>query len=61
MSVRQRVLRELFRKEEASCDVQVFFISVARELDHLAAIEEWWSDRVERIGRTCKRSIGTPM
>ena len=61
MAVRQRVLRELLRKEEASCDVQVFIVSVVRELDHLAAIEKWWSDRVERIGRTCKRSIGTLM
>ena len=48
----QPVLRELLRKEEASCDVQLFIVRVARELDDLAAIEEWWRDGVERIGRT---------
>jgi hypothetical protein len=38
----QPVLRELLRKEKASCDVDLFIVGVVRELDHLAAIEEWW-------------------
>ena len=29
-----------------------FIVRVARELDDLAAIEEWWGDAVEHIGRT---------
>ena len=52
MVFRQPVLSELLRKEEASCDVQLFIVCVARELDDLAAIEEWWRDGVERIGCT---------
>ena len=50
----QPVLRELLQKEEASCDVQLLIVGVARELDDLATIEEWWRDGVERIGRTDK-------
>ena len=46
------VLCELLRKEEASCDVQLLIVGVARELDDLAAIEEWWRGGVERVGRT---------
>ena len=53
----QPVLGELLRKEESSCDVQLFIVGVARELDHLAAIEEWWRDGVERIGRTDKKNL----
>ena len=37
----QPVLRELLRKEESSCDVQLLIMGVARELDDFAAIEEW--------------------
>jgi len=50
----QPILRELLRKEEASCDVQLLIVGVARELDDLATIEEWWRDGVKHIGCTDK-------
>jgi hypothetical protein len=53
----QPVLGELLRKEEASCDVQLFIVRVARQLDDLTAIEEWWRDAVERIGRTDEQNL----
>jgi len=57
MFLGQPVLRELLRKEESSCDVQLFIMGVTRELDDLAAIEEWWRDGVERIGRTDEKNL----
>ena len=57
MVLGQPVLGELLRKEEASCDVQLFVVGVARELDHLTAIEEWWRDGVESIGRTDEKNL----
>jgi len=57
MFVRQPVQPELIRKEEASCNavVQLFIVTVARELDHLAAIKEW-RDGVKRFGLTDESS-----
>jgi len=57
MVLGQPVLRELLRKEESSCDVQLFIVGVARELDHLTAIKEWWRDGVEGIGRTDEKNL----
>jgi len=57
MFLGQPVLRELLRKEEPSCDVQIFIMGIARELDHLAAIEEWWRDGVKGIGRTDEKNL----
>jgi len=56
MSFGQPVLRGLFRKEDSSCDVQLFIVGEVRELDHLAVTKEWWSDGAERIGHTDERN-----
>jgi hypothetical protein len=53
----QAVLRELLRKEEAPRNVQLFIVRVARELYHLAPIEKWRRDGVERVGRTDEKDL----
>lgn len=54
---RHPVLRKSLRKEEAWGEVQLFIMGVARELDHLAAVEEWWTDGVECISRTGEKNL----
>ena len=49
--------RGLLRKEEQSCEVQLFIVGVARELDHLTVIEEWWRDGVDRVDRTDEKKL----
>ena len=36
--------------------MQLFIVRVARESDHVAAVEEWWGDGVECIGRTVEKN-----
>ena len=53
----QPVVRELFWKEVASCDMKPFIVGVTRESDHLAAIEKWWRQCVEYIGCTDEKNL----
>lgn len=41
---------ELFGEEEASCDVELFVVGVATQLNDFATIEKGGGDSVERVG-----------
>lgn len=57
MFFRHTILPKSLRKEEAWGDVQQSIMAVARELDHLTAVEEWWGDGVEHIGDTDEKNL----